>query len=345
MHLSTQDLLRARLVSKRFVQLSKLLELDVIWSRLSEAKGSSLVLFVQRHCAGPEGLRMIISLPDYVGIPPPEPFWLRVGLASSCHNLRKLLCYGSRLKLPEASTCLRLLPLSLESLALDAPFALLDDPRLHQMQQLTFLALSGYHKKSKPFSAEGLRCLKALEVFEVSEEYYDGRLDASSFTHPTLTSLELDRDPFDGSFNLSQLPSLHTFAMYSQQAIELPAWLEGQSIPELKLDDFEQLQSCVLQRLHCSRLTFATAEYDSSWFIADLLSMPRLLELRSFARHGIVGVPVALVGSHADYQALLQKACLSLEYPLELQIPDTSAVMPLRKNGHALVCMCSACVQ
>lgn len=247
---------------------------------------------------------------------------------------------------PEASTCLRLLPLTLESLALDAPFALLDDPRLQQMQQLTFLALSGFHDENdpKPSSAEGLRCLKALQRFEVSEEDREGVLDATHFTHPTLTALELDRDPFDGSFNLTQLPSLQTVAMFSPQDWELPAWLEGQPFPELKLYEFQQLASCALRRLCCSRLAFETAEGDSSWFIADLLTMPRLVEVRSLPNPATrIGAPVALLGSHAEYQALLRKACLSLDYPLQLAIPGTPAVMPLRKNGHALVCMCCAC--
>ena len=44
--LSTQDLLRARQVSKQFVCLSNLLQLDLSWAHLSEAKGSSLALFI-----------------------------------------------------------------------------------------------------------------------------------------------------------------------------------------------------------------------------------------------------------------------------------------------------------
>lgn len=99
MHLNTQDLLQARLVSKRFVQLSKLLELDVTWSALSEEKGSSLALFVQQNCFGPESLRMIITLAGRDETPLPDPYWLRVGLATSCGNLRKLLCRKAQLKL------------------------------------------------------------------------------------------------------------------------------------------------------------------------------------------------------------------------------------------------------
>ena len=44
--LGAQDLLRARLVSKDFVRLSNLLELDVRCGSFSEAKGGSLALFV-----------------------------------------------------------------------------------------------------------------------------------------------------------------------------------------------------------------------------------------------------------------------------------------------------------
>ena len=47
--LSLQDLLRARLVSKRFVPLSNLLQLSLDWDDLSEARGGSLALFCSRQ--------------------------------------------------------------------------------------------------------------------------------------------------------------------------------------------------------------------------------------------------------------------------------------------------------
>ena len=45
--LNIQDLLQARQVSKHFVHLSSLLQLDMSWSTRPEAKGGSLALFMR----------------------------------------------------------------------------------------------------------------------------------------------------------------------------------------------------------------------------------------------------------------------------------------------------------
>ena len=54
--------------------------------------------------------------------------------------------------------------------------------------------------------------------------------------------------------------------------------------------------------------------------------------------------PMQMYGTCADHQALLQRVSLKLEYPFELQLKSPVATILLRKSGHALVCICPACL-
>lgn len=352
--LEAKDLLRARLVSKEFVPLSNMLELDVHWGSLPEAKGSSLALFVNRYCTSPTSLCMHVNITnavDNVGIR--IPVWPRMMLAGSCSNLMHLTMPGSRLDLPAARTCLQLLPPTLECLGLDAPFKLIADPRLPKLQHLTCLQLSGHYTEPRvppDCPAAGLLSLKALQVFVVWEEDRRGRLDGRSFSHPSLTKLELARNPFMTHLDLAQLPSLQVLSIFSYTH-PIPAWLERQPFPRLELVSFQQLkglESLVrgadLKLVMCNEVEISDAANDAAWAVADLLCMPCLTRIESLATwDGSVGSPVEIYGSFAEYHALLIKAELVLGHPLELKISDMHAVIPLRPNGHGVICVCSEC--
>ena len=345
--LEASDLLRAHLVSKEFVPLSNLLGLDVQWGFLPESKGSSLALFVQRCCTGPTSLRMHVHIPEPADDSDDRvPFWPRIMLASSCSNLVQLTLPGGRMDLPAAQTCLRLLPPTLECVGLDAPFKLITDPGLAKMQHLTCLQLSGHHtepQSSSHCTAVGLLCLKALQVFVVLEEERRGRLDDKSFSHPDLTKLEFARDPFKTHLDLAQFPSLRVLSVLSYTH-SIPVWLGQQPLPRLELMSFLQMADTDLKQLLCHELAIYAAEGDPVWKASDLLCIPHLTRLEStVTSHDGICDPVELLGSPADYYALLMNAELSLAYPLKLTMPAVGAVIALRKNGHALICVCSIC--
>ena len=342
--LSTPDLLRARLVSKHLVFLSKLLQLDMLWN-LSAAKCGSLSLFVRHHCLGQTSpyVRATLDSPSFSF----EMLWPCILLATECSNLRMLTCSEHFLGPLEAAACLRLLPSTLESLSLDATFGLIPDPALQRMQHLTWLSLSGSVDEHEPtFSAAGLQGLRSLQVLSVTAaQAGSGLLDAATFAHPTLTRFDLEQDPFVGGVDLAGLPALHTIGV-SFYSDPFPEWLMEQSFPKLAIWGFGQTQGLEPARLLCVKLKLiCSAQDQTEWMIADLLMMPRLQAIEAgMSLNRDKSNPLKMHGSQASHQALLQRLCLKLEYPFVLQLKSPVATIPLRKNGHGVVCICSACL-
>ena len=345
--LSTQDVLRARQVSKHFVCLSNLLQLDMLWTNLTAAKRGSLTLFVRRNCSGPTSphVRVTLDSPSCLSL---EMLWPCMMLATECSNLRKLTCSEHFLVPSEAAACLRLLPSTLESLSLDATLGLIPDPALQRMQHLTYLSLSGSREdQHEPqFSAAGLQGLKSLQVFSVTDAQAGcGVLDAATFAHPTLTRLDLEQDPFQGKVDLAGLPALHTVGI-SFFYDPFPEWLMGQCFPRLEMWSLHQTPELEPARLLCEQLRVICSAHDQiEWVIAVLLMMPRLRAIEAgVIKNGDKSNPLKMHGSQASHQALLQRVCLKLEHPFVLQLTSPVATIPLRKNGHGLVCICSACL-
>ena len=279
-----------------------------------------------------------------------DVLWPHIMLATECRNFISLTCDGHRLGRAEAKACLRLLPSSLESLELDTTFGFISEPSLQRLQRLTRLSLSGVCSEQNIVSAAGLECLPCLKVLNVSGdddmEFHD-RLDPPTFVHSSLTRLELARDVFDGPLDLTGLPALHDIAIYSNEP--LPTWLMGQTFPRLQMWSVGQLISCNLEKLLFNQLEIICAEDDQDWCIQEFLQMPQLRHLQAVPA-AFLGklvdecTPLKLLGSLQLHQRLLQRVSLILNYPSQLQLrPGTT--IPLRKNGHAVACVCTECLR
>lgn len=117
--------------------------------------------------------------------------------------------------------------------------------------------------------------------------------------------------------------------------------------PFLRLEmwSFGQMSEVDSSRLLCKQLMFSCSGDDPEWIIDELLMMPHSQAIEATLDHkSSPGTPLKMYGSHASHQALLQHVCLKLDYPFELQLSSPVATIPLRKSGHALVCVCSACL-
>ena len=338
--LSTQDLLRARQVSKHFVCLTSLLRLDMSWYSHPEAKGGSLALFVRRNCLSATSPHVCVRIWSEV--------WPCIMLAAECSNLLKLDCTHNFLSPSEAAACLRLLPSTLESLRLDTTLDLIPDLDLQRMQHLTCLSLSGSRvgEDNPVLSPAGLQALRSVQVFQVTNKSDTGigSLDAATFAHSSLTRLELAENLFREKVDLAGLPALHTISIFHH--MQLPGWLLEQPFPRLEMWDVDQFEDRDVSKLLCNQLMFVCGEDDPAWAISIFLEMPKLQQLEAVSNYHFnhEPAPLKMHGSHASYQALLQRVSLRLEYPFELQLSSPVATMPLRKSGHALVCICSACL-
>ena len=287
-------------------------------------------------------------------------------LATECSNLRRLSCGLNFLAPNRASVCLRLLPSTLESLDLNTPFRILSDPSLQRMQRLTRLSLSGNETGNvfaeSTYSAAGLKSLTSLREFVVwgdglDEEEPIGWLTGATFSHPSLTRLQFAREPFIDNVDPTGLPALHDLALSSPASP--PSWLKGHPLPRLELDSFGQFGSCyapfgvclnelLVQQLKIYCLPSDQDRYVKTredWRIQEFLEMPRLKQLEAALDTGAdaSSPPLKLHGCQRQHQQRLQRVCLTLHYPFQLQLSPEISV-PLRKSGHANVCICSACV-
>ena len=269
-------------------------------------------------------------------------------LATKCSNLLKLDCTARFLSRSEAAACLRLLPSTLESSSLDTTLGLNPDPNLQRMQHLTCLSLTGTRvaEDDPVLSATGLQGLRSLQAFKVecSPDDEAGSLDAATFTHSSLTRLELAEGLFQQRVDLAGLPALHTISIF--HSMQLPRWLLEQPFPRLEPWDAHWLDDCGLDKLLCNQLMFICGQGEPGWAISSFLEMPRLQQLETTVYDEQESdnweTPLKMHGSCANYQLLLQRADLKLEYPVELEL--SSLRMPLCKRGHALVCTCSVCL-
>ena len=303
---------------------------------------------IRRNCSSPTSPEVNVSIQEGT-----DEVWSSVMLATECSNLVSLDCSHHWLNQPEAEACLRLLPSNLESLELDTTFHLISDPSLQRLQHLTRLGLTGScsDEGEATVSAAGLQGLQSLEIFNGTGcdgvDDYCNQLDPATFVHSSLIRLELARDIFDRPFGLTGLPALHTIAVYSNEP--LPSWLMGQPFSRLVMWSVGQLSSCSLEKLLFKELEIICDQDDEAWYIQQLLEMPQLRQLEGTPSPTLTQkrlnkcTPLTMVGSHQEHERLLQRVCLILGYPFQLQL-SPGTVVPLRKNGHAFVCVCPACL-
>ena len=334
-HLSLQDLMRARLVSKHFVRLDTLPGLTVHVHSSSPTACSSFAVFVQRHCTGPASLRLAVDVLSGGGIP-------GIMIAARCSNLLVLDCATVTMTLAEGRKCLGLLPPTLTGLTLQAPLSLLGAAGWQRVSNLTHLMLASCETPHPCVAlALGLQYLPKLESLTVTDRVSGmaatpqlDLLEADSFQHAGLTYLAFGRDILnDAPINLaSQLPALLTLAITNYR--QIPPWLYGQAFATLELWDSRQLETSKLSNLLCSRLSVLCCGIDSAWRVMDFLQMSRLTELASVCRD-VPGEPILMHGSRENHQKLLHRTHMQLEYPIQLCVPQSNCdiLNTLSKNG------------
>ncbi len=219
--LPQKDLLQAHLVSKDFVRLNQLSQMELDWRIESSSAASSLALFVRRHLRHQQSPKLNIHISK------PLEITLSVSLACDCAHLQRLDILEN-FTLLQAEACLRMLPCGLLHLALSAPSALLDDRSWSSLTALTSLHLSLPEKS--PFLASGTGLALAHSLGELSLSMagvgsYEARLlRAATFSHECITWLTLDTDFFEGWLDLRQFPKIMGLELDSHMC--LPHWLQ-----------------------------------------------------------------------------------------------------------------------
>ncbi len=340
-HLSTQDILRARLVCKDFIRLDQLVSLKLNVQTQNAEAASSLMLFTSRHCATTSSPRIALKVHQSSG----TNMWPGIALAASCANLRRLNCSYREMDLSVAQACLRLVPDGLESLDIFAPTVLVNDASWGRLAALTSLSMDWPAvAHSQNYSGSGIMSLTSLIKLGISENnrHTTDKLDGSSFSMRSLTELQFGVNPFAGRPDLVNLPKLECIGFFSHAS--LPKWLEGQNILKLLLHSSEVLKGFTPSLLMCVAIEVIYAEGDPGWQLSALLEMP-LLKSLVVAEHGSVASPMPIVGSQAEYLKFM-KLDVDLDVPAELHISSPHAAkckVKLWGNGHTVVCVCADC--
>ncbi len=344
--LPQEDLLTARLVSKNFVRLHQIPKLNLEWCMSSPSTASSLALFVARH------LRQPCSPTLEITISSSDKGLVQTGiiLACDCAHLQQLDCKGE-LTLLQAQSSLRVLPTSLVRLLMFTPPAMMDDTAWNRLTSLTSLELVfPLECPSGLASGTGLSLLTQLESLDlgVDDAKHTTRhlLDAATFRHGSITSLELSADILQGGLDLQHFPKLE--AIYFNGLLPVPAWMEGQHVKSLELWQTSQLASVDISKLLCKQLRGHPEIYDPAWKLSDLLLLPNL-ETFELCRLGQdppdKHSPALLHGSSQEHRSLLDKIQVQLHVPARLCRADDQSAdgVDLAKNGHAAVCRCKEC--
>ncbi|KAK9864592.1 hypothetical protein WJX84_002413 [Apatococcus fuscideae] len=202
-NLGTEDLLTARLVSRKFVPLTNLLRLQLDAYIDDCSQGSSLQLFLGRHCTQRESPLVVLKLSSSAHIA-----WPCLMLAGSCANLQTLDCSAMLLGLPEAQTGLRLLPASLLDVAINTPVGIVDDPAWKRLRCLRTLELCQSESTSavllRGCEMAGLTALASL-TFQLGQANI---IAGEGLMQPSITALTFNLNPFEGRLGLEKLPAL-----------------------------------------------------------------------------------------------------------------------------------------
>ena len=347
-NLDLSNLLKARYISKGFVDISQLRQLDIENIITSQENICSLSLFLSRHCSDSASPEVRLRSACVRGCCSGGAFPI-VMAACSCANLRRLdLSNHDMLERAEAQACLRLLPGSLTDLGILAPPDLVDDPawaRLASLTQLEFRCFdTGDVTSRKGLGLAALGSLQHLHIDYEDGSTSQGILDGASFTHSTITCLSFNADPFQNGLDLAHLPCLQTVSCRDAW-FSLPQWLEEQDFTALEVSCSKSLDTIDLHKLACVRLRGSCAQTTGPWHLSDLLKIPRLAVFELWGDS--VTEVVCLEGSSLAHRLFLQKTTVVSMVPIMLcsaAANDRTLCTPLRSNGHADICMCPVCV-
>ena len=351
--LSVRELLRTRLVSRSFVRLSQLLELELDWFITTRTKASSLSLFVKRHCTESTSPKLFIEL-----APCGDFLSHGIAVASLCSNLRQLSCLHTEVQLPEAQALLRLMPTALTSLRLLAPAALADDPAWDRLTSLSLVVLTISRPCLSAYSARGLASISSLQhlALDIQNGYDEdvkanlvsmAPIDAATFVQSSITRLEINAHLFRGRLDLAQLPRLKTVCVFDREYS--PSWLKDQRLETLEVWNHDQLQACEPARLLCNCLKGQCGEQEPAYQLSYLLSMPRLARFELQPWNEAPSAYASLAGSCQDHKTFLDKTEVRFSVPVRLclgsWINEEDNNIDLRRNGHAVICFCPACLR
>ncbi len=362
-NLSTRALLQARLVCKHFIKLDRSVRLDIkVQANKAKAKtasSTSLILFASRHCAAEDPPNIHLTIDSDASGSSHVDLLPGIMLASWCSNLQSFSCMHQRLELSMAQDCLRLLPSSLKSMSIQTQTSLVDEAAWGRLRALTRLFITWRDTRApslpQTYAGSGLMSLTSLCQLAIFSPHSADKLDASNFQMRSLRQLEIFRNPFAGTLDISCHPQLNTIDCYGDT---LPAWLEGQAFPTLGLSCNKQLEGLRFQKLMCRTLLIRgrpdLPDHDTDnpavprWAMSSLLEMPRLqaLVVKNWgpAREGSA-ICMQLTGSKAEYCALMNLQ-IDLAVSLELCIsspPSCMCNVKLQRNGHSVACLCASC--